>query len=105
MEDKVKIGIVVVILVAFAVGAYFAYVQLSYQKEYQRKALYCELLTKELNNKSVHSVNSSSPCVSYYCTPTMINPKEFNGQAEPMCQCQCKTINGTTLNIWVGTTS
>ena len=105
MDDKLKIGLVVGLLIVFAVGAYFAYGQISYQKEYNRKALYCEMLTEQLNNKSVHSVNESSPCVNYYCTPTMANPEDFNGMTEPMCQCQCKTVNGTTLNIWVGTTS
>ncbi len=105
MEEKWKIAITVIILIGFAVGAYFAYAHISYQREYQKKALYCQLLTEQLNNQSVHSVNESSPCVSYYCTPTMVNPKQFHGMTEPMCQCQCKTVNGTILNIWVGTTS
>ena len=102
MEDIWKITIVVLILVGFAVGAYFTYANLSYQNELQKKTLYCKMLTEQLNNQSVHSVNSSSPCVSYYCRPNFDNPAQFNGMAQPMCACQCKTVNGTTLNIWVG---
>ncbi len=98
MEEKIRIAVIVVILFIFAIGAYFTINTLGKEKEYQKKNLYCKMLTTQLNN----NITNKSPCVSYYCYYTPEIPSKFYGKAQPLCECDCKTPNGTILHLWVG---
>ena len=101
MDEKTKIAVIVGIIVVFAVASYFTVNAIGEQKEYQKKNLYCQMLTNELN-KNITKLNTSSPCVSYYCYYNPVVPEKFYGKAQPLCECDCKTPNGTTLRLWVG---
>ena len=98
MNEKTKVGIIVVVILVFAAGAFLAINQIKNEQEYQKKDIYCKMLTKQLNE----NISNSSGITSYYCYYNPVIPKQFYGKAQPLCECDAKTVNGTILHIWVG---
>ena len=98
MDEKTKVGIIVIVILVFAAGAFLAINQIKKEQTYQKKTLYCQMLTKQLNA----NISKNSNFTSYYCYYNPAIPKEFYGKAQPLCECDAKTVNGTTLHIWVG---
>ena len=98
MNEKTKVWAIVIVILIFAAGAFIAINQITQEQEYQKKTLYCKMLTKQLNS----NISNSSNITSYYCYYNPVIPKEFYGKAQPLCECDAKTENGTILHLWVG---